>query len=108
MKDKMREAKFPIKNKDGKILWLNFFKMDWFSLLFMGSVLLILLGTYPIAKYAQECVENPCNLCYQKQNINAMRLENQPIDYIAIRAYVMNTTNKTKEGDTDGEEKSIL
>lgn len=104
-KERMRCAKYPIRDKDGKMIWKNLFKMDWFSILFLGSVLLILLGTYPIAKYAQTCVEEPCKLCYQKQNLNAMANENQPIDLIAIRSYTMNLT---KEGDTDGEKGSIL
>lgn len=107
MNDKMKRAKYPIKSEDGKIIWKNLFMMDWFSVLFLASVLLILLGTYPIAKYAQTCVEDPCMLCYQKQNIKAMSMENQPIDLIAIRAYTMNLTNKTKEVD-DGEKRSIL
>ena len=105
-KEKMRKAKFPLYDEDGKFNWKNAFRMDWFSILFLGSVLLILLGTYPIAKYAQTCVEDPCMLCYQQQQVNAMRLENQPIDVIAIRSFVMNNT--IKEDDKNGEERSIL
>jgi len=114
-KDKMRKAKFPIYDEDGKFIWKNALKMDWFSILFMASVLLILLGTYPIAKYAQTCIDDPCMLCYQKQQVDAMSRKNEPIDANAIRNLVMNTTkivtikgDAVNEADADGKEKSIL
>ena len=83
-KEKWKEYAY---KPNGKLDWIKLFKTDLTSILFFASFMFLLLGTSQIMRYAQDCQDNPCELCYEKQQRDAYT---NPINYSELQDYTKN------------------
>ena len=56
-------VRYPVKDDQGNILWINLFKMDLTSILFLMSILFLLLGYAQSTQSCREIVSDPCKAC---------------------------------------------
>ena len=63
---KTKYAKFPYKDKDGKFIWKNFFKMDLVSVMFIISILFMTYAYMHDTEACREIMENPIETCEEK------------------------------------------
>ena len=56
-------VKFPLKDKDGKWILKNFFKMDLVSILFFLTILAMVFGYQHDAAKCDDAIERPCEFC---------------------------------------------
>jgi len=58
-----KESRYPLKDKDGNIIWKNLFKMDIVSVLFLIAIILLITSYVHDTKACREINEDPCGYC---------------------------------------------
>jgi len=58
-------AKYPLKDEQGKIIWINLFKIDWYTLLWVAVVLFLLFGYYHDTAECRKIIQDPITYCYE-------------------------------------------
>lgn len=61
-------AKYPLKDEHGKFIIKNFFKMDWYTIMWLIVVLLLIFGYYRDTSECRKIIEKPLSYC---DSINA-------------------------------------
>ena len=56
-------VKFPLKNENGKFIWKNLFKMDWYTVMWLVVVLLLVFGYQHDISACRDMIEHPIQYC---------------------------------------------
>ncbi len=75
-------VKFPLKDKEGNILWKNLFKMDLETVIWLIAFLSILFAYGITTEECKEIVEDPITFCVDGDYCNLiLQIENQNKQY---------------------------
>lgn len=56
-------ARYPIKDEQGNIIWINLFKMDLFSIIFLIAITLMIYGYKADIEMCHNVTVDPCDYC---------------------------------------------
>ena len=60
---KLKYAKYPYKDENGKIIWKNFFKMDLISVMFLIAIIFMIWGYVHDMETCREIISDPITFC---------------------------------------------
>ena len=56
-------SKYPLRDTEGKYIWKNLFKMDWYSIMWLLVVLFLIYGYYHDTEECRIVLEDPIEYC---------------------------------------------
>jgi len=78
---KLKYAKYPYKDTEGKVIWKNLFKMDIVSIMFLIAIILMAYGYSHDTEVCREIISDPPKYC---DEINACDfiIENEETNWL--------------------------
>ncbi len=78
-------VKYPLKDKEGNLIWINLFKMDSQTFFMVLALILVMLGTKQLTQECNEIIEHPIDFCtdYGYCNIK-LQIEEQQKQYAIL------------------------
>lgn len=56
-------VRFPLKDSNGKWIWINLFKADLYSIILMFLIIFMVIGYKADMQKCNEAIEKPCDFC---------------------------------------------
>ena len=83
---KTKVARFPLKDSNGKIIWINLFKMDLMSILWIVVVIFLAVSYKADISKCEEMVTDPLGYCRESNacKVIAERAEGNPYGFIDV------------------------
>ncbi len=60
---KTKVARFPLKDSNGKIIWINLFKMDLMSILWIAVIIFLVISYKADISKCEEMITDPLKYC---------------------------------------------
>ncbi len=90
-----RVVRYPIKDKEGKLIWINLFKTDLMSILFIIIILFMVWGYKADIEKCDEVLTSPCSFCEKQTGC----VIDNPYSFNDIPDFKINITEENAEAN---------
>lgn len=73
-------AKYPLKDENKKIIWKNIFKIDWYTVMWLIVVMILIFGYAKDTNTCREIIGDPITFCEESNACAVMYERDNPIE----------------------------
>ena len=81
---KTKVARFPLKDSNGNIIWINLFKMDLMSIIALAIIILLVITYKADIKQCEEIITDPLKFCEESNACKIIEERKQENPYGTI------------------------
>lgn len=81
---KEKVARFPLKDSDGNIIWINLFKMDLMSIIGLAIIIILIMTYKADIKTCEEIITDPLKFCEESNACKIIEERNEMNPYRTV------------------------